>query len=535
LVSPIALGAAIVVSGVAVVGALLVKHADDVQSRRLLQDQTEQAALVASGQFDSLGSTLGSLATAALLTGGDPVAFDRQSAPFAGTPLEVVLARHRASSYVVVAGTGFKTGAVLDPATSAALAGAGASFGPTPVSRREDRTTVGLAVGPPAVPAGEAVYMAFTIDPFTAAPTTEGRPFELLNVALYGSSRPEGAHLVVATTRALPLSGSPATATVTIGTGKWVLLATARHPLLGTFADVPWIVLGLGAFAAILMAAVVEVLARRQRYATALVRQRTVELVASQEALIRSERLSAMGEMATVIGHELRNPLAAVTNAHYLVEASLDDGDATEARHQLGIAGRETARAANLAEDLTVYMRQREPDSVPVRIAEVVDLVLETMPPPLGITVVTDVAPLVVLADDRQIHQILSNLVSNAYQAMPDGGTVRVVARADDSGGAAEIAVEDSGGGFAEADLERVFDPFFTTKTHGTGLGLSIVRQLAEGNGGAVAVENFPGGARVAVRLRLRQRTTAVGNDGEPTAGHDEVLETGDTLRSGGR
>jgi signal transduction histidine kinase len=194
-----------------------------------------------------------------------------------------------------------------------------------------------------------------------------------------------------------------------------------------------------------------------------------------------------------------------VTNAHYLVGAALDDGDLAQARRHLGIAERETARAANLAEDLTAYMRQRQPEPTAVAISEVVQQVLETMPPPAGITMETEVAPLVVDVDDRQIHQILANLVANAYQAMPDGGTARIVVAARN--GHAELVVEDTGEGFPEADLGRALDPFFTTKTHGTGLGLSIVRRLAEGNGGEVSVGNRPGGgARVAVQLVLRDR-----------------------------
>ena len=507
--SPIALGAAVLVAGAAVAGALVVQHDNDVQARRLLQDQTAQAALVAGGQFDNLGSSLASLATVARLTGGDPATFDRQSASYAGTPLAVGLARRSGSSYVVVAGTGVTVGTELDAAQSGALSSAGGGYGPTPVVRRGSTTTVTFAVGPPTAPDGEAVFMRFSLDPFTATPATEGRPFELLTVALYGSRHAQRSSLVVATTRQLPLTGPVASAKVKVGTGSWILVATPRHALLGSSGASPWIVIALGGFVALLMGAVIEILTRRQRYANALVRERTGELVSSQEALIRSERLSAVGEMTTVIGHELRNPLAAVTNAHFLVATALDDGDLAQAQRQLAIAERETARAANLAEDLTAYMRQRDPHFERLSLTEVVEQVLETAPPPPGVTMETDVDPLEVLADDRQVHQIVTNLVHNAYQAMPEGGRTRLGVAAED--GSVVLFVEDSGPGFDEADLDRAFEPFFTTKTHGTGLGLAIVRRLAEGNGGDVRAENLPGGgARVSVRLPLHETGAGV-------------------------
>ena len=106
---------------------------------------------------------------------------------------------------------------------------------------------------------------------------------------------------------------------------------------------------------------------RRQRYANALVEQRTAELLASQEALVRSERLSAVGQMTTVVGHELRNPLGAVMNALYMLRRSLDNPAAAEPH--LAVAERQTARAVNLAQDLTAYMREREPELASIDLA----------------------------------------------------------------------------------------------------------------------------------------------------------------------
>ena len=105
-------------------------------------------------------------------------------------------------------------------------------------------------------------------------------------------------------------------------------------------------------------------------------------------------------------------------------------------------------------------------------------------------------------ADSKQIAQILTNLVDNAYQAMPDGGTLRIAARTE--GDTAIITVEDSGEGVDPELVERFFEPFFTTRSEGTGLGLAIVHRLIEAHGGEISIQNGPsGGAVVTLRLPI--------------------------------
>jgi len=111
-----------------------------------------------------------------------------------------------------------------------------------------------------------------------------------------------------------------------------------------------------------------------------------------------------------------------------------------------------------------------------------------------------DVDSVALAADPKQPAQILPNLIDNAYQAMPDGGSLRVAAHADTE--AVIITVEDSGGGIDPTMVDRFFEPFFTTRSDGTGLGLAIVRRLTEGHGGHIAIENrSSGGAIVTLRL----------------------------------
>jgi signal transduction histidine kinase len=223
-------------------------------------------------------------------------------------------------------------------------------------------------------------------------------------------------------------------------------------------------------------------------------------LTEAQDALVRNERVFAIGQMASVIGHELRNPLAAAVNSLFLVRNRLAGHDDPELDGDLDRVEREINRAAALCEDLTAYMRQREAVITRLDLGAVVAEVLESTPPPPGIEVTVEDLRGALQADKAQLVQMLTNLIANGYQAMPDGGSLRITR--SESDGFVEITVQDSGGGIAAAVAEHLFEAFFTTKATGTGLGLATVKHLAEGHNGTVSIENGPtGGARVTIRL----------------------------------
>jgi len=224
------------------------------------------------------------------------------------------------------------------------------------------------------------------------------------------------------------------------------------------------------------------------------------QLWASRAALVRQERLSAVGEMATVIGHELRNPLGAAINLLFLARSRLTDHDDPELDGYLDRVERETNRAVSLSEDLTAYMLEHEPVIVPLDLGAVVAEVLESTPPPAEIEVTLGDLRVDVQADRAQLVHMLTNLITNAYQAMPDGGSLGITG--SESDGLVEITVADSGEGIDPADAETLFDPFVTTKPTGTGLGLAIVKRFVEGHDGTISIANGPTvGARVTLRL----------------------------------
>jgi len=499
--SPLALASGLVIAAAAVLGFVLAKHSVESQNQALLKDDTTQAAGYVSSLVSSLGSTLDALAPGVTSTKGSSLAFEAQAQPLAVGPLTLLLAHKVGTHFVAraVAGKGFTSGEVLSPQLSATLEHAGSDVTAGPAQYNGKTTTFGLALGPPLVPAGIAIYEQVTLDPFVATTATQAAPFHVLEAAIYATRSPRTNQLILANTRAVPITGATSEVPVPIGGTTWWLVAAAKTPLAGRFPNAaPYVVLAFGLLLALAVGSVIEVVVRRQRYASSLVAERTAELLASQEALVRSERLSAVGQMTTVVGHELRNPLGAVMNSLYMLRRSLHDPAAAEPH--LAVAERQTARAVNLAQDLTAYMRENEPELAPLELRDVLDDVLEATPMPPNVEVVLDVDSVALAADPKQLAQILTNLIDNAYQAMPGGGSLRIAAQTDTD--AVIITVEDSGGGIDQTLADRFFEPFFTTRSDGTGLGLAIVRRLTEGHGGHIAIENGPsGGAIVTLRL----------------------------------
>ena len=501
--SPLTAFVALVVAAATILGFALTNHSVASQNQALLKSDTTQAAEYVSSIASGFGSTLDALASGVTLSNGSSTEFEAQAKPLAQAPVTMILARRTALGYVAaaVAGSGPRVGQLVGPDMEKAIEKAGSTLTPAPVHFDGKLTTLGFAIGPPLVPSGLALYEQLKISPFLAISATQAAPFHVLQASVYGSRTPRADDLILANTQSLPLRGATAEAPVSVGTATWWLVATARSPLAGGFPNAaPYIILAVGLLLAAAIGSTVEVLVRRQRYATGLVAERTAELEASHVALMRNERLSALGEMASTVGHELRNPLAAVINAHFMLRHSLDDAMTGDVDRHLVMAERQTARAATLADNLTSFVRHREPNPVPLELGVVVDDVLAATPPPSGIEVSVDIPSLVIEADSDQLTQVLANLIVNGFQAMPDGGLLRIEGSVHD--GEVVITIADSGPGIDAGSEDRVFDPFFTTKASGTGLGLAIVYRIVEAHGGDVTLRNDPkGGAVVTIRL----------------------------------
>jgi two-component system sensor histidine kinase HydH len=228
-----------------------------------------------------------------------------------------------------------------------------------------------------------------------------------------------------------------------------------------------------------------------------------------QNEVARQERLAALGGMAAVLAHEIRNPLGAIKGlAQFLGEKQTADPPQVEMTQTIA---QEATRLERLVNDLLTYARPRPPDRQPTDVSIVLGEVLRSVKPAAeaaGVTCRLDVPEEVppTAADPEQLKQLFGNLALNALQAIPKGGRLTFVVRSPDGKGgprrAVEVAVDDTGEGIPEADLPRVFEPFYTTRTKGTGLGLAICKQIAEAHGGGIRVARTgPDGTTILVTL----------------------------------
>jgi PAS domain S-box-containing protein len=233
----------------------------------------------------------------------------------------------------------------------------------------------------------------------------------------------------------------------------------------------------------------------------------TVEIlrdVSSQRALerelIRTEKMAAVGKIASKVVHEIRNPLGSINlNVDILID-NLGGGEtpeAHEAREVLQTIKRETRRLSQITDEYLQFSRMPQPTGRDEDLNTVMLDLADFLRPELrrsGIRLVLnldDDHPMVA-CDGRLVRQIILNLIRNAMDVVPPHtGQVMVVTKLIPQG--AEIEVDDNGPGIDPAVLGKIFDPFFTTKQDGTGLGLAVVRQIVEEHGGSVICQSVPG------------------------------------------
>lgn len=218
-----------------------------------------------------------------------------------------------------------------------------------------------------------------------------------------------------------------------------------------------------------------------------------------REELARKERLAILGQLAGGVGHELRNPLAAMQASLYYLKMALPQDDPKIQRH-LGLLEHEANNANEIIGNLLDFSRVRQPGLARIRVAGLIQDVLQRNDLS-GIRVDQQTEDIEIVADPIQIRQVLSNLVTNAIQAMPDGGNLRVTARREN--GQTHIAVQDTGAGIAPDLLRKIFQPLFTTKAKGIGLGLAVCESLVRAIGGSITVESRVGeGSTFTIHLR---------------------------------
>jgi len=222
-------------------------------------------------------------------------------------------------------------------------------------------------------------------------------------------------------------------------------------------------------------------------------------LVEEKTAQLRErERLAAIGETAAMVGHDLRNPLQVLANVFYMseMEAQRAPKEFQEAAEAMGLRKandtirRQIAYMEKIVLDLQDFAREMVPRPIP---ADLIQIIADSFPlalPP-NIKVITDFGAKTVFADDYMIRRAISNLISNAIQAMPLGGTMTIATCK--MGDSVAIGVSDTGCGMDARAMANLFKPLCTTKAKGMGMGLVVVKKMVELQGGAVKVESEVG------------------------------------------
>jgi signal transduction histidine kinase len=483
------------------------------QERRLINERAaEVGELLSSAVGTGFQSSLTSLATAAQQS---PTGFAQaaKSQLASGAVAGIALVVQRGPDWVVQTsvGKGLAAGLTLTGSRRSVVEAAGARIHTDLVVVSPGVSRLAVALKSPVSAAGAVVYEEYVVDPSRPTRIAQSQPFHELNVALYAGPRADTPRLLLGTTRDIPLRGRTASRQVTVGDGHWLVVASARHPLAGSLAsNLPEILSVMTLLIGLAMTVLVESVSRRRDYALTLVAERTAALRASmhelehtQQALVANERMAALGEMAATVGHELRNPLSVLTNSLYLIRSKVSAASDDKLRRQLDTADREIAAATLIVSDLLEFSHPRTANPTSVDVAELLTEAATVAPPPTGI-VIEQTADLVppVMADRDQIRQVILNLLTNAYEAMPSGGTVRIGTRVVDD--AVEVAVSDTGAGMDEQTMAQVFEPFFSLKIKGTGLGLAVSKRIVETHSGTLTIASQPGqGTTALMRLPL--------------------------------
>ena len=273
------------------------------------------------------------------------------------------------------------------------------------------------------------------------------------------------------------------------------------------------------------------------------VQERTRALQEAQEQLISQEKLAALGQMASVVGHELRNPLAVMNNSVYFLKTKLATaagaaGMDPKLDKHLHILESEIIKSNAIIRDVLDFSRNRALNASPQKMDELVEKSIERIqvPPNVTLNKALGLNGTEAMVDEDELRQVLVNLMENACQAMTSGGTLTVgtrtytktpsplVGEGGDGGwnsnetnpppqssrqtsgeeevSGVEIIIKDTGCGIPQEHLIKIFAPFFTTKSRGTGLGLAVVKKIIERHHGTIDVRSVVGEGTV-FQIRL--------------------------------
>ena len=238
-----------------------------------------------------------------------------------------------------------------------------------------------------------------------------------------------------------------------------------------------------------------------------IIQKRAMERLRLKERLGRAERLSSLGEMAAGISHEIRNPLGIIRSSAELLKKKVTKIDPSNTIPDIIVE--EANRLNSIITDFINFAKPRSPNLVPCRIEEVIDKNITFLAMQIkenGYIIKQNYQNSLpeIQADAAMLYQSFLNILINAMQAMPNGGSIEITISSNDN--IVTINFEDEGQGISDEVIAKIWDPFFTTKEMGTGLGLGVVKNLIESHGGSIQILNRSNvGACVTVELPVEQ------------------------------
>lgn len=237
-----------------------------------------------------------------------------------------------------------------------------------------------------------------------------------------------------------------------------------------------------------------------------LVQERTRELESAQEKLIESERLAALGQFSGSVAHEIRNPLAVISNAVFFLKKKAAGFDDEKFSYYLGKIEKQVERTSEIINSIMRLTRTDLPvlDRVELNAFVRDNISLLEIPDNIQLEIDTSEADIHADLDQEQFFIVFENIVKNAVQAMENGGSLYVGVRMPDvnDNRMAEIVFRDNGEGIEKEYLKKIFSPMFTTKNYGIGFGLSIVRLIIEKHHGTIEADSEPGaGTKFTIKI----------------------------------
>jgi PAS domain S-box-containing protein len=237
------------------------------------------------------------------------------------------------------------------------------------------------------------------------------------------------------------------------------------------------------------------------------VEERTKALREAQDQLVRNERLAAIGELAGMIGHDLRNPLTGIKNAVYLLRKNQSGSMDDRSLDLLGIIDRSVDSANKIINDLLDYSRELHLEFEEYSPKSLINyLLISNVKVPNNIILSENVQSFpMIWVDVGKIDRVFLNLISNAIESMPNGGKLEITSR--QNGDFIDISFTDIGYGMSEEVQLKIFKPLFTTKAKGMGFGLAICKRIVEAHGGKITVKSaLNKGSTFTVSLPIEQK-----------------------------